>query len=381
MEFKTKRHSDFFSIEALESIVEDAIDNNASDIHVNVDDYIRFEINGRYIIGSNQKLDSMEVVYIANNLYKSETGSELVLSGKSNDHEYEYRYKKEGADAYLTYMFRVNSSAATVSGRLGISITIRLLNEEPPIWNHMGYGEALWDMWRPSEGLVVVSGPTGTGKSTLLASGLRRILEESSNEKIITLESPIEYILAPYQKEDTLVVQRSVPKNCHTFVQGVEDSLRQHPTIVVVGESRRKEEIDAALLVCQTGHLTYTTTHTNSVPETMFRMVSNYTPTEQQSKLADIVYSSRLFVNQRLLLSNDGKRVAIREVLNFDNDVRRQLEQTKPRDIKRIMRTLINEHGQSFSKHAESHFKNGLISEKTLKRIQANEINELKDGY
>ncbi|KDM89964.1 type IV pilus twitching motility protein PilT [Photobacterium galatheae] len=370
--------SDFFSVSALHSLIEDAIDVGASDIHINSDNYIRFEVHGRYHAVSGHMLDSLEVVALVNNLYKSETGSDMVLAGESLNHEYEYRYKKPGSEKVKSYNFRVNTSAATVFGRSSPTVTIRQLNEEPPVWGEMGYGENLWDIWRPENGLVVVSGATGTGKSTLLASGTRRILEERENEKIITLESPIEYVLHPYQKESTLVVQRSVPKNSKTFVQGVEEALRQHPSVVVIGEARKKEEIEAALLVCVTGHLTYTTTHTNSVPETGHRLLNEFPVEEQRSRLGDIIYSSRVFVNQRLLPSTDGKRVAIREILQFDRDVLHRLEQVDPINLKSEMRKLVGEYGQSFGEHASHFLSQGLLDKKQVDAILLSEKSEIK---
>ncbi|MDS1820931.1 ATPase, T2SS/T4P/T4SS family [Vibrio parahaemolyticus] len=375
---RTFRQNDFFSMESLHSLIEDAIDLGASDIHINGDNYIRFEVHGRFFRVSGHTLDALEVISLVNNLYKSDTGSDMVLAGENLNHEYEYRYKKKGSDLVKSYNFRVNTTAATVFGRPCPTVTIRQLNEEPPIWGDMGYGESLWDIWRPDNGLVVVSGATGTGKSTLLASGSRRILEERSNEKIVTLESPIEYILHPYQSESTLVVQRSVPKNCRTFVEGVEEALRQHPTIVVVGEARKREEIEAALLVCVTGHLTYTTTHTNSVPETGHRLLNEFPIEEQRSRLGDIIYSSRLFVNQRLLPSTDGKRVAIREILPFDRDVLNHLEKVDPVNLKSEMRKMVGEYGQSFGEHASHFLRQGLLEQNQVDSILLSEKSEIK---
>lgn len=375
-DLRIHRVDDFYQVTSLHRLIEDAIDVGASDIHINSDNYIRFEVHGRFYRASKHKLDSLEVVAIVNNLYKSETGSEMVLAGGRLDHEFEYRHQKVGTDQIKSYNFRVNTVAATVLGRISATTTVRLLNEEPPIWDTMGYGSNLWDIWRPDNGLIAVSGATGTGKSTLLASGLRRILEERQNEKIVTLESPIEYNLHPYQQDSTLVVQRSVPKNSINFVSGVEDALRQHPTIVVIGECRKKEEIEAALLVCTTGHLTYTTTHTNSVPETGHRMLNEFPIEEQRARMGDILYSSRVFVNQRLLPSLDGKRIAIRELLEFDADVRHRLESVDPNNLKSQLRHMVNEYGQSFGEHASHFYKQGLISKDQLDSILKAEKSE-----
>lgn len=366
----------FFGVDALRCLIEDAIDCGASDIHINAEDFVKFEVHGRYSCVTRHRLDAVEVTSLCNNLYKSETGSEMVVGGERLDHNFEYRYLKDGKAK--NYNFRVNSVAATVLGRVSPTITVRQLDEEPPVWGDMGYGDSLWNIWRPDDGLIAVSGATGTGKSTLLASGLRRILEEKQDEKIVTLESPIEYVLHKYQKESTIVVQRSVPKNSKSFMAGVEDALRQHPSIVVIGECRKKEEILAALMVSISGHLTYITTHTNSVPETAFRLLSGFPQDEQKARLSDLIYSSRVYLNQKLLPSRDGKRVAIREMLEFDSDVSYRLERTKPEDLKAVTREMVNEYGQSFSEHANFYLKQDLITQEQFDTILKKEKNEIK---
>ena len=130
----------------------------------------------------------------------------------------------------------------------------------------------------------------------------------------------------------------------------------------MIGEARKREEIEASLLVCITGHLTYITTHTNSVPETGHRLLNEFPIEEQRSRLGDIMYSSRLFVNQRLLPSTDGKIVGIREILPFDRDVLNHLERVDPINLKSEMRKMVAEYGQSFGEHASHFLRQGLLN-------------------
>ena len=376
--FKSNTCSDFYTQSSLDLLIEDAIDNNVSDIHIKVDSMIRFEIHGDFIPVGHHLPDAVEVGVIVTNLYKSVTGIDLVLSGEALDFEYEHRYKRQLSELTKSFNFRVNAAAVTVNGRITPSITIRLLNDEPPIWDSMSYGDNLWKIWRPENGLIAVSGKTGSGKSTLLASGLRRILQERENEKIIMLESPIEYNLHPYEKDSTLVWQRSVPKNVKSFVDGVTDALRQHPTIIVLGEARKRQEIEAAIFVCLTGHLTYITTHTNSVPETAHRLLNEFPVEEQAARMGDILYSARVFVNQQLLKSVDGKLVAIREILEFDSDVRQHLETVHPNNVKSEIRKMIREYGQPFSDHAAHYVKEGILAKSQLERVLKYENSEKK---
>ncbi|PSV01184.1 type IV pilus twitching motility protein PilT [Photobacterium kishitanii] len=368
----------FYSRESVHYCLGEAIEKGATEIHVNEGDFVKFEIGGRIIKFSEHRLDTHEVANFCNTLYKSETGTSIVISGSEIDHEFEFKYLKKDEKVKKSRTFRVNSAAATVSSIVCPSITIRVLSETPPPWGKYGYEQEIWDAWRPESGLILIGGSTGSGKSTLLASGIRRILSEMNDEKIVTLESPIEYNLKPYEKENTIVVQRSVPKNTKTFKIGLESSLRQNPTIIVVGESRDAETIRTVLLACQTGHLVYTTTHVNSVAETIPRMLSEFPVNEHHTYLSALLYNTRMIINQKIVKSLDGGVVGLREFLVITPEIRDRLEFVPLLELKKIMRKLVNARGQSFYKHALRYYKEGLLDKKEIDRLRIENEREME---
>ena len=355
-----------------------AVDNEASEIHVNELDFIKVEIHGRMTVFSDHAIDGYEAAKICNTLYKSDTGSSIVNSGIELDHEFEFKFMRTGESVRRTFRFRVNSACATVGSSSNPSITIRVLADGVPDWKDMGYEEELFHAMRPRNGLVVVSGATGSGKTTFLASFIRRLLQSRDNEKVVMLESPIEYNIKPYQTPTTVIVQRAVGRDTKAFSVGLRAALRQHPTVIVVGESRDAETIDTALGACQTGHLVLTTTHANSVPEIVSRMLDEFQSSDRNSKLSSIIYNLRVVINQELVLSEDGGRVALREYLVVTPEIRDILDKTPYLEIKRKMRELVNSNGRSYYAHALEYYKSGLLKKEFVDRLYDENCKELE---
>ncbi|MGR5365670.1 type IV pilus twitching motility protein PilT [Photobacterium damselae] len=369
----------FYTSDDVTRLLQFAINAGASEIHVNEFDFVKVEIQGRFKVFSDHVLDEYEVSNICDVLYQGDTGTAIVNSGIELDHEYEIKIKKDGDSIRKSFRFRVNSACATSGSSFNPSITIRILNDGAPDWDEMGYEEELYQAMRPKNGLIVVSGATGSGKTTLLAAYIKRILQTRDNEKVVMIESPIEYNQKPYQTDTTIVVQRAVGRDTKTFSSGLRASLRQHPTIIVVGESRDAETIETSLNGCQTGHLVATTTHSNSAAEIIPRMLDEFPSSERQSKLSSLVYNLRVIINQELALSEDGGRVAIREYLIVTPEIRDILDATPYLDIKKTVRRLINEEGRSAYKHALEYYQKGLLKKEFLDRLYVDNMREL-DG-
>ena len=174
----------FYTSEDVVKLLGVAVNSGASEIHVNEFDFVKVEIHGRMKLFSDHTLDEYEVSKVCDVLYKSDTGTSIVNSGIELDHEFEIKFMKEGDGVRKPYRFRVNSACATTGSSSNPSITIRILADGAPVWSKMGYEEELYQAMRPKNGLIVVSGATGSGKTTFLASFIRRLLETSVNEKV-----------------------------------------------------------------------------------------------------------------------------------------------------------------------------------------------------
>jgi defect-in-organelle-trafficking protein DotB len=228
------------------------------------------------------------------------------------------------------------------------------------------------DVIAPRDGVVYVTGSTGSGKSTLLAAIIRRIAEDpSSNRKILTYESPIEFVFDAIDKPSSVVSQSEIPRNLPSFAAGVRNALRRTPRLILVGESRDTETISAVLEAALTGHPVYTTLHANGVAETIRRLVGTFPQEERHGRSIDIIETLRLIIWQQLAPTVDGKRMALREYLIFDEDVRDQLLRVNPEQATAVTRRLVKERGQPMIVDAENAFKEGRISQRTFDLLAA----------
>ncbi|CAH7378091.1 T2SP_E domain-containing protein [Vibrio chagasii] len=345
------------------------IDADGSDLHITAKRKPIMEIGQEYTPLADRALDIDESFYIANYLYGSDTARTMVERGQHIDNNFVFKYKKDGDFLSKEYRFRLNVMPITVRGNNVPSITVRQLPPDPPKWTDMGYGEELWSIFRPPSGLVFVSGPTGSGKSTLLASGIRRIAEDLENEKIITFEDPIEFVYDSFINDKVLIEQSAVGVNCVDFFSGMKPFLRRRPTIAVVGEARDQETIRTCLYAAQTGHLVYTTGHTNGAPESVKRLLNEFPVNEHESRLHDIIEVASVFVSQRLFRKTTGGVIALREVLHFNHEVKRYLEGINISNYVEKLRKATELYGESMVLQGKKLFEEGVISEETLNKI------------
>jgi defect-in-organelle-trafficking protein DotB len=288
-----------------------------------------------------------------------------LLSGHDIDTHYEFRPTRGER-----FRFRVNATACLIDGHDAIQITLRTIPTTPPKLESMDLPPDVIKALAPQEGIVFVTGATGSGKSTLLASIIRELIEqEDSNRKVLTYESPIEFVFDEIQTTSAIVSQSEIPRHIPNFAEGVRNALRRKPRLIMVGECRDAETISAALEAALTGHPVYTTLHTSGVAETMRRLVTSFPKDERLGRTIDILETIRLCIWQKLVPTLDGKRVALREYLVFDEKIRDILLESDPNDITSATRRLVREHGQLMTTDALQKYKDGVISEKTYKLI------------
>lgn len=186
------------------------------------------------------------------------------------------------------------------------------------------------------KGLVLICGPTGSGKSTTMA-GIVDHINKNRSEHVLTVEDPIEFVHEPVK---CIINQREVGAHTHSFANALRSALREDPDVILVGELRDLETISLALTAAETGHLVFSTLHTNSCPETIDRLIDVY-PHEQQSQVRTMLASSlNAVVNQALLRHQDGKsRVAAHEIMIATPAIRNLIRENKLYQIQSIMQT------------------------------------------
>ena len=206
--------------------------------------------------------------------------------------------------------------------------------------------EIIKDLARRPRGMVLVTGPTGSGKSTTLAAMIDFINKER-REHIITLEDPIEYI---HSHQKCLVNQREIGADSNTFARALKSILRQDPDVVLIGEMRDPETISAALTVAETGHLTFGTLHTNSALQTINRIIDVFPPHQQNQIRAQLSFVLEGVVCQALLPKKNGGRVLALEVMIPTAAIRNLIREDKVHQIYSQMQVGQGEHGmQTFN--------------------------------
>ena len=355
-----------FSPVFMDKMLEHAQRLNASDITIQTGSTIFIEVYGRLLKITNRALSNTEVGDLINSIYGPNATTQL-LSGKDIDTHYEFRPNRG-----IRFRYRVNATSCLVDGHDGMQLTLRPIPTTPPKLETMNLPENILKALAPQEGIVFITGATGSGKSTLLASIIRDLIETAdSNRKVLTYESPIEFVFDEIETASAIVSQSEIPRHLPSFADGVRNALRRKPRLIMVGECRDAETISAALEAALTGHPVYTTLHTSGVAETMRRLVTSFAGEERLGRTIDILETIRLCIWQKLVPTVDGKRVALREYLVFDEAARDLLLDSDPNEVTITTRKLVRQRGQLMTLDAKNKFEQGIISEKVYKLIIA----------
>ncbi len=355
-----------FNPSFMDKMLEHTAKLNASDITIQTSEPIYAEVYGKLLRVTNRKLSNTEVGDLINSIYGPNATTQL-LSGKDIDTHYEFRPNRG-----VRFRYRVNGTACLVEGHDAIQITLRTIPTTPPKLSTMDLPQTVLDAIAPQEGIIFITGATGSGKSTLLASIIRDLIENTeSNRKVLTYESPIEFVYDEIETTSSVVSQSEIPRHLPNFADGVRNALRRKPRLIMVGECRDAETISAALEAALTGHPVYTTLHTSGVAETMRRLVTSFTSEERLGRTIDILETIRLCIWQKLVPTVDEKRVALREYLVFDEEVRDILLEGNPNEVTAATRKLVRQRGQLMTHDAKVKFEQGIISERVYKLIIA----------
>lgn len=358
-----------FGPAAMEKMLEYTMSLDASDITIQTGEPIIAEVYGRLLPITNRKLSNTEVGDLINAIYGPNAVTQL-LSGKDIDTHYEFRPNRN-----QRFRYRVNATSCLVEGHDGIQITLRTIPTTPPLLSTLNLPDPVLTALAPPDGIIFVTGATGAGKSTLLASIIRELVEQKdSNRKVLTYEAPIEFVYDEIEMSTAVVSQSEIPRHLPSFAAGVRNALRRHPRLILVGECRDPETISAALEAALTGHPVYTTLHTSGVAETIRRLVTAFPAEERVGRSIDILETIRLCICQRLVPTVDGKRVAIREYLIFDEKTRDTLLSAPTEQLTQATRKLVEAKGQPMRVDAKQKLDAGIISERTYKLIVASEL-------
>lgn len=280
-------------------ILQSAVEKNASDIHVVIGKPPMIRVRGEI-----RPMTEFPVV-------KAEDAKALIYSFLFEAQRKKFEEKMElDCSFHLPGVarFRVN----VLCGRQGIEAVLRVINATIPSFKTLNFTPEMEELAKLPRGLVLVTGPTGSGKSTTLAA-LIDIINSSRKEHILTIEDPIEFV---YEAKECIIRQREVGTSTLSFNNALKSALREDPNVILVGELRDLETISLAITASETGHLVFGTLHTTDAPQTVDRIIDVFPSHQQQQVRIQLASTLRAVVCQTLVPTADGRgRVAAREIM------------------------------------------------------------------
>lgn len=341
----------------VEELLQRAFDLGASDIHITVGVPPILRINGRLNRYGEEGMTPDETERLAKEMVPDSKWDEFQQKG-----EMDFSYSLPGVSR-----FRVNA----YHQRSCMSLAIRVIPTEIPSLEQLKMPGVLKKIAEKPQGLVLVTGPTGSGKSTTLAAMID-FLNKHMSKHIITLEDPIEYL---HNHHKCIIDQREVGFDTGDFASGLRASLRQDPDVILVGELRDLETIATAITAAETGHLVFGTLHTSDAPSTIDRIIDVF-PGEQQTQIRIQLASVLLSViSQRLFPTADGQgRRAATEILISNPAVGNLIRNEKIHQIQNVMQTSRASGMQTMMMSIRELLNNGVISrEQAMPYLQEGE--------
>ena len=240
----------------------------------------------------------------------------------------------------------------------GPACVCRRVESKIPDMEQFSLPQVLYDIIDMHKGLVLVTGPTGSGKSTTLAAIVNEI-NKTRTANIITVEDPVEFI---HTDNQSIVSHREVGKQTQSFAAALKAALREDPDVILVGEMRDLETISLALTAAETGHLVFGTLHTSGAPSTINRIIDVFPPEQQEQIRAQISTSLKMVVTQRLLKTKDGQgRVGAFEIMKCTPPIQNLIREAKIHQIPSIMQTAVRDGMITMDKSLEELVKSGKI--------------------
>jgi twitching motility protein PilT len=331
----------------LVEMLEIMIEKSASDLHITVGVKPKIRVSGDLI--DIEEYDTLTPSSAQNLCYSIMTEMQKKKLEENFDVDFSF-----GVSKLSRFRANVYIQRGTVAG------AFRVIPYEIPPFDNLGIPTVVQQFANLPKGIVLVTGPTGSGKSTTLAALINKINKER-RVHIITVEDPIEFT---YSHEQALIDQREIGSDVPSFKSALKHILRQDPDIILVGEMRDLETIQAAITTAETGHLVFATLHTNSAPETINRIIDVFPPNQQSQVRTQLSVSLQGIVTQTLIKRKDGKgRALAMEVLIPNAAIRNLIRENKIPQIYSTMQMGQTETGMiTMNQSLINLYKRGLIS-------------------
>lgn len=333
----------------IEELLEAAVEKGASDIHISANLPPVFRIDGKLVRTNQKPLTSDNVETLIFPILNNEQRRKL-----EQDWELDLSYGIQGLGRFRVNVYKNNGTYAAA---------FRIINTEVPSFESLGLPAIVRKITEKPRGLILVTGPTGSGKSTTLASMIDYI-NNSRNEHILTIEDPIEFI---HKSKKSVVHQRELGQDTRSFANALKSALREDPDIILVGELRDLETISLAMTAAETGHLVMGTLHTSSASQTIDRIIDVF-PEGQQQQIRIMLSNSLCAVfSQTLLPKLDGNgekkgRVMAQEIMVVNGAIANLIREGKTSQIYSAIQTGASQGMQTLETALANLYKQNLIS-------------------
>lgn len=314
------------AVPTLEEILTVAYNAGASDIHITVGLPPVMRLNGHLVKLDYPVLTANDTLELCVNMLKPKQREKFEERG-----EYDMSVAFPGIGRYRVNVYKQRGC---------IGIALRTITTEIPQAEQLGIPQSVIDLYTRKRGLILVTGPTGSGKSTTLASIIDKI-NKSRDAHIITLEEPIEY---SHNHNMAMVNQREIGQDTESFANALRAALREDPDVILVGEMRDYETISTAITAAETGHLVLSTLHTNDAASTVDRIIDTFPPHQQQQIRVQLAAVLVCIISQSLIpnLTEDG-RVAAFEVMHANAAVKNLIREGKSHQLPSVIQTSKRE--------------------------------------
>jgi len=342
----------------MEKIIKAAVDRGASDLHIKAGDVFRARINGKLVPLTKQRLTPDQTKAIALRLIPSEDDRARIEKIR----DYDCSWGMPGIGRFRVNILRQRSS---------FMIVMRVIPFDVPTFETLKLPPVLAQVASAERGMILVTGVTGSGKSSTMAAIINHI-NQNQQRHILTLENPIEFL---HRDINCSVTQREVGTDTDDFRMGLRAALRQDPDVVLIGEMRDAETIDTAMKAAETGHLLVSTLHTPDAVTTVSRIVSMFPPEEQDITRLRLAESLHAVVSQRLLPRADGAgRAAALEVMLCTGTARDMIkDRDRTAELHDYIKASREQYGmQTFDQHLMDLVADGIVTYETAAAAASN---------
>lgn len=306
----------------IKEVLKRASEEGASDVHFTAGLPPKMRLSGSLVSMPYESLTGEDTMAAAKEIMSQEQFDHFMEKG-----EYDMSLSLKEAGRYRVNVFRQQGAAA---------LAFRLVRSEIPSPEELGIPSSVIDLYNRKRGLILVTGPTGSGKSTTLASIIHKV-NLCRDAHIITLEDPIEYV---HTHKMSMVNQREIGSDTQSYANGLKAALREDPDVILVGEMRDYETISVAVTAAETGHLVLSTLHTIGAASTVDRIIDVFPPHQQQQIRVQLANVLEGIISQQLIPKADGRgRVGAFEVLHVNLAVRNLIREGKTHQLPSIMQT------------------------------------------